>query len=141
MHKHTSGTWYLQEYTDEYTNIIRCNNRTNENLFIAYTPQNGGAQARANAQRVVDCVNAMDGIDDPQKLRQAWDICKELELDQAQKYKEQRDELLEVIKKAEQSMRQNRCCGYRISHDGQPAHEIGSAFQAVLKAIKNSENF
>lgn len=35
----------------------------------------------ANAQRIVECVNAMAGIEDPKKLRETWEICKDLELD------------------------------------------------------------
>lgn len=58
---HTKGTWYLQEFTDAYTNIIRCDNGTNKTLFIASTPQNDGDEARANAKLMAaspDLLNA-----------------------------------------------------------------------------------
>lgn len=51
--KGTKGEWYLQKFTDHYTNIIRCNNSTGfETLFIASTPQNPSPETRANAQLI-----------------------------------------------------------------------------------------
>lgn len=48
--KGTSGKWYLQEFTDTYTNIVRSNNRKyQETLMVLYTPQGGGKEARYNA--------------------------------------------------------------------------------------------
>lgn len=112
MDKHSSGTWYIQQHTDNSINIIRYKTQSTETLFIAIPTSY--REARANAERVVLCVNAMDGIDDPQKLRDAWEVCKELELDQAQKYKEQRDELLKALRKiANQSEDEGRIgCTY-----------------------------
>lgn len=47
----TKGEWYLQEYTDAYTNIVRCNNgKGHETLFIAATPQSNLPESRANAR-------------------------------------------------------------------------------------------
>lgn len=46
---YTKGEWYLQKYTDAYTNIIRCNNGKHETIFIAATPQSFLPEARANA--------------------------------------------------------------------------------------------
>lgn len=47
----TKGEWYLQEYTDAYTNIVRCNNgKGHETLFIAYTSQGSLPETRANAR-------------------------------------------------------------------------------------------
>lgn len=93
--KHTPGPW---EIIDDSSFI--CKKESDSHVFPkiicrffdSYEEQYKNTEA--NAARIVACVNAMDGIDDPQKLRQAWEICKQLELDQAQKYKEQRDELL-----------------------------------------------
>jgi hypothetical protein len=49
---YTKGEWYLQKYTDAYTNIVRCNNgKGHETLFIAATPQSTLPEARANASR------------------------------------------------------------------------------------------
>jgi hypothetical protein len=48
---HTKGEWYLQYYTDAYTNIVRCNNgKGHETLFIASTPQSVLPESRANAR-------------------------------------------------------------------------------------------
>lgn len=48
---YTKGEWYLQKYTDAYTNIVRCNNgKGHETLFIAATAQSSLLEARANAR-------------------------------------------------------------------------------------------
>lgn len=47
---YTKGIWYLQKYTDAYTNIVRCNNGKHETIFIASTPQSSLPEARANAK-------------------------------------------------------------------------------------------
>lgn len=47
--KGTKGKWYLQPYTDAYTNIIRCNNGVHETLYIAATSQDSGEETRLNA--------------------------------------------------------------------------------------------
>ncbi len=52
---------------------------------------------RANAARIVACVNAFEGIEDPIKMREIWDIVKHLELDAYHKMKEQRDQLLSAL--------------------------------------------
>lgn len=36
---------------------------------------------RERVERTVECVNAMEGIEDPKKLRETYEACKELELD------------------------------------------------------------
>ena len=45
-------------------------------------------ETHANASRIVSCVNAMAGIEDPKKLRETWDSIQHLELDAYQKLKE-----------------------------------------------------
>ena len=50
----TKGQWYLQEFTDAYTNIVRCKNETHDTLFIAYTPQTTNPEARANAELIAE---------------------------------------------------------------------------------------
>lgn len=48
---YTKGEWYLQKYTDAYTNIVRCNKGKGfETIFIAATPQSSLPEARANAK-------------------------------------------------------------------------------------------
>lgn len=49
--KGTKGKWYLQEFTDSYTNIIRCNNgKGSETLFLASTLQSSSPETRENAK-------------------------------------------------------------------------------------------
>jgi ribosomal protein S13 len=52
-------------------------------------------RGRADAQRVVSCVNAMAGIPDPAAF---MEVVRHLELDAYKKVKEQRDKLLQAIK-------------------------------------------
>lgn len=63
---YTKGEWYLQEYTDAYTNIVRCNNgKGHETIFIASTPQSSLPEARANAKLMAaapDLLDALQGI-------------------------------------------------------------------------------
>jgi hypothetical protein len=56
---YTKGNWYLQEFTDAYTNIVRCDNGTHKTLFIASTPQNSGDEARANAKLMAASPNLL----------------------------------------------------------------------------------
>lgn len=53
--------------------------------------------SEANAERIVECVNAMKGIDNPQKLRETWDAIQYLELDAYHNMKAQGDEMLECL--------------------------------------------
>lgn len=47
----TKGRWYLQEYTDAYTNIIRCDaGKGFETIYIASTLQSTNKETRYNAQ-------------------------------------------------------------------------------------------
>lgn len=63
---YTKGEWYLQEYTDAYTNIIRCNKGNGfETIFIGYTGQNSSPETRANARLMAaspDLLEALQGI-------------------------------------------------------------------------------
>ena len=47
--KGTKGKWYLENYTDHYTNIVRCDNGVHNTIFLGSTTQCGGEEARANA--------------------------------------------------------------------------------------------
>jgi hypothetical protein len=59
---YTKGEWYLQKFTDAYTNIIRCNNGKHEKLFIASTPQSDLAEARANAQLISAAPDLLESL-------------------------------------------------------------------------------
>jgi hypothetical protein len=59
---YTKGNWYLQEYTDAYTNIIRCNNGKHETLFIASTAQNTSPETRANARLMAAAPDLLEAL-------------------------------------------------------------------------------
>jgi hypothetical protein len=47
--KGTRGKWYLQKFTDVYTNIIRCDNGEHSTIYIASTLQSSSKETRFNA--------------------------------------------------------------------------------------------
>lgn len=53
----------------------------------------------ANAARIVACVNAMAGIENPEKFRETWEAIKHLELDAYQQLKEKFDSLIFQVSK------------------------------------------
>jgi hypothetical protein len=61
---YTKGEWYLQKYTDAYTNIVRCNNGKHETLFIASTPQSSLPEARANARLMSAAPDLLEALQD-----------------------------------------------------------------------------
>lgn len=64
-------------------------------------------EVEANAKRIVSCVNALAGIEDPKKFRDTWEGIKHLELDAyhkaAEKLQQQTAILQEVVEFAEKS--------------------------------------
>ena len=63
--RHTKGKWYLQKFTDHYTNIIRCDNgKGQETLWIASTPQNSGSEARENAKLISKAPEMYEALKD-----------------------------------------------------------------------------
>lgn len=59
---YTKGEWYLQEYTDAYTNIIRCNNGKHETLYIASTGQGSTPENRANAKLMAAAPDLLEAL-------------------------------------------------------------------------------
>lgn len=53
--------------------------------------------SEVNASRIVACVNAMDGIEDPSNLRATWDEIQHLELDKYKNLKEAVQSLIQGI--------------------------------------------
>ena len=47
--KGTKGKWYLQEFTDVYTNIIRVKTDVSDNIYLGSSSQNPNPEYRANA--------------------------------------------------------------------------------------------
>lgn len=58
--KGTKGKWYLQEYTDAYTNIIRCYNGIHNTLYLASTSQCTNSEERYNAQIMAHAPELLD---------------------------------------------------------------------------------
>lgn len=59
------------------------------------------SEDRDNANRIVQCVNAMAGIEDPSKLRQTFEQVRYLKLDAYPEMEKERNELLAWKKDAE----------------------------------------
>lgn len=60
---YTKGEWYLQKYTDAYTNIIRCNKRKGfETVFIGYTGQGSSPENRANAKLMAAAPDLLEAL-------------------------------------------------------------------------------
>lgn len=70
--KFTKGKWYLQEFTDVYTNIIRVKTDTHDTIYLGSTPQDPKSESRYNAlliskapemlEMLIQCKNALDKI-------------------------------------------------------------------------------
>lgn len=61
--KFKKGEWYLQEYTDAYTNIVRCNaGKGFETVYIASTSQSRGEEQRANARLMAAAPDMYDAL-------------------------------------------------------------------------------
>lgn len=64
--KGTKGKWYLQEFTDAYTNIVRCDNGKGfETLYIGATGHNTDPKTRADARLMAaapDMLNALTNL-------------------------------------------------------------------------------
>jgi hypothetical protein len=66
-----------------------------DGTFITKVIGNGTliAEDKANAERISQCVNAMAGIEDPNKLRQTFEKVRYLKLDAYSEIKDERDQL------------------------------------------------
>lgn len=77
--KPTPGPWAVKNLNSKNTIFI-----VSENSYVAQTPDFGtekSPQELADAERIVSCVNAMDGIEDPALLRACFDeILREIRL-------------------------------------------------------------
>lgn len=60
---HTKEPWFYQDDADVYTHIIR--QETDPRLILCSGPQSSKSNAKDNMLRIVACVNACAGMDDP----------------------------------------------------------------------------
>ncbi len=81
----------------------------NKNQVVAETSVKG--ESVSVAQRIVECVNAMEGIESPQKHRETWDAIQHLELDACEKYKVQISKIESLISVFMQNLASNNKIG------------------------------
>lgn len=74
--KHTPGPWRIR--TDLPQPVIV----SESGQYVVAIP------SEVNAARIVACVNAMEGIQNPKKFRENWEAVKHLELDKYHNLKE-----------------------------------------------------
>lgn len=101
--KHTPTPWMYTGNIDpnhiQKTQLVLQAKRTNSANIAKIIPCGGmtAEEVEGNAKRIVECVNALAGIEDPLKMRETWDIVKELELDAYHTLKEKTQKLLEAL--------------------------------------------
>lgn len=85
--KHVPGPWELSPSGQ----FVRKDTKGDGHLVICEVNRNWHTSKEtqiANALRIVECVNAMEGIDDPKKFRENREAVKHLELDKYHNLKE-----------------------------------------------------
>lgn len=97
--KYTPAPWSLGKFQSTIINTTVLDSDTEEAVYY------GGlliaeSMRTKDALRAIACVNAMDGIEDPQKLRDTWEAIKHLELDAFNKMKSERDMLYAALEEA-----------------------------------------
>lgn len=93
--KHTPEPWVSIENVNGFNVSIQGQGQSIAECWSLM----GSRFISANATRIVECVNAMTGIESPLKLRETWDAVKHLELDAYHKAAER-------IEKLEAALRQ-----------------------------------
>lgn len=87
--KHTPSPWSVDtdDTRDDKLMVIGHVGQPIADVFV----MDRQGECEANAERIVACVNAMEGIKDPKKLRETWDAIQHLELDAYFKTKQKLD--------------------------------------------------
>lgn len=63
--KGSKGDWYLQEYTDAYTNIIRCNKGKGfEGIYLASTGHSSSKECRYDAKLMASAPLLLGKLED-----------------------------------------------------------------------------
>lgn len=99
--KHTPTPWSLAHKTDGTPVITKITGNTLQ--VVACCDLHKSVDLR-NANRIIQCVNALEGFEDPIKMRETWDVVKELELDSFHKLKQEHDQFIELVR----AMRDNQ---------------------------------
>lgn len=87
----TSAPWsVLSQKTDKGQSILTTDCRTRSYRYIGYIND------RADADRIVSCVNSMAGIEDTQKHRDTWEAVKMLRLDEYHTLKASFNQLVDI---------------------------------------------
>ncbi len=60
--KGTKGKWYLQNYTDAYTNIIRVKTDTHDGIYLGSSSQNPSPEYRANAKLIAAAPDLLEAV-------------------------------------------------------------------------------
>ncbi len=88
MSKHTSGKWTLR-YDGDKIMILGPIKDDGWQTVLAYLDKRNTPQAEANAERIIDCVNACEGIN-PKAVPETLEILKKLCDRSIQDYENQR---------------------------------------------------
>ena len=91
--KHTPEPWRV-EYKNTGSYIF---SKEPNLLLLSMSHTQSTMTCNHNASRIVECVNAMAGIDDPMEHRAFFDSIQHLELDAYAKMKTERDDLIAVL--------------------------------------------
>ncbi len=107
MSKHTPEPWEVAHYNKEQGELdglviwspVHSLQDNGKYLLICHVTEEDTRTEldRANAERIVECVNAMAGIEDPKKHRETWDAIQHLHLDSYHKLKEEHDQLKAAV--------------------------------------------
>jgi hypothetical protein len=133
--KHTSGQWFVSTGTHEKLGqalAVSTKEGDEVDVICVVDQLPGSEESTANARRIVDCVNACEGIEDPKnvvpQLLRANERVLELE-----PLRIQRDELLEALQFiASESMSMHVSYTYMI----EKLQDIASA--AIAKATREN---
>lgn len=124
--KHTPGLWSIRKSDLNIQFDIIADGKE---VASTVTSETTDEENLANAQRIIDCVNAMDGLEFPHLYRETWDLMKHLQIDAYPKVKAKHDKLLEALK----------FCQSVIKSGGMFDRSEQLAYEKAEEAINNSE--
>lgn len=95
--EHSPTPWAMNENSTIYSEVI--DDVYGYQIAICDHPETDfpNEVVKANSKRIVECVNAMEGIEDPKKMRETWEVVKDLELDAYHKLKQEHDDLIRKV--------------------------------------------